>query len=142
MNIEILALCDAATDQAGKLNILGAFDRVGGALPMVLPQCSVALRIRWMRADVGEHRLSISFGDQRGIPLVPPLDSGIHVPEMPPEIDSHAVNMVLNFQRLRVDRAGSYLLTVKVDDFEIASLPLFVQDTTPKEPNPLQSTYN
>jgi len=42
MNIEIIALCDAATDQQGKLNILGAFDTVfTKSLPTVHTQCAV-----------------------------------------------------------------------------------------------------
>jgi hypothetical protein len=34
MIVEIAALCDAATDQGGRLNILGAFDRIIAPLPL------------------------------------------------------------------------------------------------------------
>ena len=44
MNIEVFSLCDAATNDRGKLNILGAFDTIGLVkLPGVHLQCSVAL---------------------------------------------------------------------------------------------------
>jgi len=138
MRVEIAALCDAATDQAGKLNLLGAFDRMGGQLPLVIQQCAAAFRIRWDRLDAGEHVLVLSLRDTRGIPLVPPLESKIQVPEMPPHIESHAINLVLNLQRLRVDREGKYLMILTIDGVEFAMLPLWVDDLTPREPNPLQ----
>jgi len=136
MQLEVFALCDAATDQMGKLNILGAFDRVGGELPMVLPQCAVVLRIRWDRVDAGNHTLLLQFQDLRGIPLVPPLESQIGVPSMPAQLDSHAVNLVLNMQRLHVEREGKYVVMLRIDNIEIARIPLYVEDATPKEPNP------
>lgn len=137
MNVEMLALCDAATDHGGRLNMLGAFDRVGGALPVVLPQCAVVIRMRWTREDVGEHRVGIQLADERGKSLIPPLDSTVHVPPMPTEMESHAINMILNLQRLRIELAGVYKLILNIDNSTLASVPLFVQDTTPKEPNPL-----
>jgi hypothetical protein len=137
MRVEIAAICDAATDQGGKLNILGAFDRIGGELPMVMPQCATAFRIRWDREDAGEHSLSLLFEDLRGAPLLPPLESKIGVPSMPPELDSHAINLVLNLQRLRVEHEGKYQMILRVDGKEVAVLPLWVQDLTPHEPNPL-----
>ena len=138
MIVEIAALCDAATDQGGKLNILGAFDRIGGPLPIVLQQCAVALRIRWDRDDVGEHSMQLLFEDLRGIPLLPPLESKIGVPGFPDELESHAMNMVLNLQRIRVDREGVYRMVLRIDGEELTRLPLFVQDATPHEPNPLK----
>jgi hypothetical protein len=49
MHVEIFALCDAATvDGAGKLNILGSFDRLSAASePIVHMQCALALKLRF-----------------------------------------------------------------------------------------------
>ena len=138
MLIEIAALCDAATDQGGKLNLLGAFDRIGGPLPMVFPQCAAVFRIRWLRQDSGEHVMTLLFQDLRGIPLVPPLESKITVPPMPSEIDSHAINLMLNLQRLRIEHEGQYQLIFRVDGVDQTVLPLWVKDTTPHEPNPVK----
>jgi len=42
MNIQVAVLCDAATDDNGKLNLLGAFDTIyTQQLPAVHPQCSI-----------------------------------------------------------------------------------------------------
>jgi len=44
MDVEIFALCDAATDSGGKLNILGAFDRVSTRqFPAVHPPCALGI---------------------------------------------------------------------------------------------------
>jgi hypothetical protein len=43
MNIQVAVLCDAATDDNGKLNLLGAFDTIyARELPAIHPQCAVA----------------------------------------------------------------------------------------------------
>jgi hypothetical protein len=48
MNIEVYSLCDAATNDTGKLNLLGSFDTIRAKdMPVVHPQCSVALRVRF-----------------------------------------------------------------------------------------------
>jgi len=58
MNIELFVLCDAATDQQGKLNILGAFDSLWAQkVPVSHPQCAVALRIRFSKIEEGEHNI-------------------------------------------------------------------------------------
>ena len=63
MNIEIAAICDAATanDAGGRLNILGAFDRIFAKFPLVIPQCSAAFRLRYQRSEAGTHQLSLSI---------------------------------------------------------------------------------
>lgn len=138
MIIEVAALCDAATDQGGKLNLLGTFDRVRSPLPTVLPQCAAAFRIRFSRSESGDHTLSLHLEDLRGIPLIPPLETQLSFPAVNPEFDSQAVNLVLNMQRLRVDRPGKYLLRLRVDQIEAITLPFWVEDATPHEPNPLE----
>jgi hypothetical protein len=58
VNVEVFALCDAATDSGGKLNVLGAFDSLQvGAYPTVYPHCAVAVRIRFRRIEQGKPSL-------------------------------------------------------------------------------------
>ena len=68
MNIELAAICDAATanDAGGRLNILGAFDRIFAKFPLVIPQCSAAFRLRYQRSEAGAHQLSLSIEDVVG----------------------------------------------------------------------------
>lgn len=138
MKVEIFALCDAATDQGGRLNILGAFDMVGAPLPMALPQCSIALRLRYSIHEHGNHMLGLIFENNDGIPLVPKLESHIDIPVPPSDRTSNAMNLVLNMQRLKLEHEGEYHIRLRMDDEELAQIPFWVRDMTPKEPNPLK----
>ena len=75
MNIQVAVLCDAATDDNGKLNLLGAFDTIyAPQLPAVHPQCSVALRVTFMSGDVGERKLKLNFVNADGRAIMPPIE--------------------------------------------------------------------
>ena len=56
MKVEIFTLCDAATvDAAGKLNVLGSFDRLNAATaPVVHPQCALAIEDVFRRAGFAD----------------------------------------------------------------------------------------
>lgn len=137
MIIEVAALCDAATDQNGKLNLLGTFDRLHASVPFVLPQCAAAFRIRYSRSEAGEHSLALELEDLNGNSLVPPIDSRVFFPPVHPSFDSQTVNLVLNMQRLRIEVPGKYILRLRINQIEAMSLPLWMEDETPREPNPL-----
>lgn len=137
MIIEIAALCDAATDQAGRLNILGAFDRFAGPLPLIYPQCSAVFRIRYQRSEATSHSFKLTISNLKEQNLIPPLESEIPFPPLGNQVESGVINMILNMQRLHIQEEGKYLLRLRIDQIEVALLPIFVKDTTPHEPNPL-----
>ena len=128
MNIEIAAICDAATanDVGGRLNILGAFDRIFAKSPLVIPQCSAAFRLRYQRSEAGTHQLSLSIEDVVGHPIVPPMQSEIELLPVVQGFDTAAVNMVLNMQRLQFKRPDKYIVRLVVDNEELATLPLYI----------------
>ena len=128
MNTEIAAICDAATanDVGGRLNILGAFDRIFAKFPLVIPQCSAAFRLRYQRSEAGTHQLSLSIEDVVGHPIVPPMQSEIELLPVVQGFDTAAVNMVLNMQRLQFKRPDKYIVRLVVDNEELATLPLYI----------------
>ena len=128
MNIEIAAICDAATanDIGGRMNILGAFDRIFSKFPLVIPQCSAAFRLRYQRSEAGTHQLSLSIEDVVGHPIVPPMQSEIELQPVAPGFDTAAVNMILNMQRLQFTRPDKYIVRFVADNEELAALPLYV----------------
>jgi len=128
MNIEIAAICDAATanDAGGRLNILGAFDRIFAKFPLVIPQCSAAFRLRYQRSEAGTHQLSLSIEDVVGHAIVPPMQSEIDLMPVVQGFDTAAVNMVLNMQRLQFKRPDKYIVRLVVDNEELAALPLYI----------------
>ena len=126
MDVEIFALCDAATDSAGKLNILGAFDKIGAQkLPLVYPRCSVALRVRFDRIEQGLHRIRINVVDADGQPIMAAFDNEINV-SFPGEVQSLCANIVLQINGLKFEKHGEYAIDMAIDGRHEKSLPVYV----------------
>lgn len=127
MNIEIAALCDAATANgaSGRLNILGAFDRIFAKFPYIIPQCSAAFRIRYLRKEADEHDVSLTFEDVCGKPIIPPMNTKIPLEPVASGLDTAAVNIVLNLQHLQIKRPDKYIIRLTIDNEELISLPLY-----------------
>jgi hypothetical protein len=129
MNIQVAVLCDAATSDNEKLNLLGAFDTIyAPQLPAVHPQCAVALRITFLSGDEGKHTLQLNFMDADGrsiMPNFPPIPIEVALPE-----DIHFVtrNFIVNIQQLKFAEAGLYSVDVRMDGQSQASIPLSVKN--------------
>jgi hypothetical protein len=129
MDVEAFLLCDAATDQQGKLNVLGAFDSIFAKnAPIVHPACAVAARIRFSKVEQGEHAVRICVVDQDGKEVVPKVDGKVSV-GVAPDAGSAVVNLVLNFQRLKLPDYGEYSIDLVIDGEQKASLPFFVRSS-------------
>ena len=132
MDIEVFVICDAATDSAGKLNVLGAFDSLlARSVPVVHPQCTVALRMRFARIEEGDHKIKISLVDADGRPVVPDLDAGMHIRFHGAE-SSLAANMVMNLQRVQFKTAGEYSINLAVDGRFERAIPFAVRLIQPE----------
>ena len=131
MNIQVAVLCDAATDDNGKLNLLGAFDTIyTQQLPAIHPQCSIALRLTFSAGDEGKHALLVNFVDADGQPIAkfPPIPVEVVLPD-----DMHfgTRNFIVNIQQLKFDKPGLYSIDVLLDDRPQASIPLLVRHNPP-----------
>ena len=129
MNIQVAVLCDAATEDNGKLNLLGSFDTIyAPQLPAVHPQCAVALRITFFAGDEGKHSLQLNFMDADGRPIM------ANFPAVPVEVvlpeDIHFVtrNFIVNIQQLKFAEVGLYSVDVRIDGQSQASIPLSVKN--------------
>ena len=128
MQIEIFALCDAATADLGKLSMLGAFDTIWvPKIPAVHSQCTIALRMRFERIERGEHKVVVHFVDADGKNVIPPAQGAITI-NFPEDQSSGSANLILNMQGLKLDRLGEYSIDLAVDGQQKASLPLFVKE--------------
>ena len=132
MNIQVAVLCDAATDDNGKLNLLGAFDTIQTPqLPAVHPQCSIALRVTFFAGDEGKHSLRFNFVDADGHSIMPDF------PAMPVELllpdDMHfgTRNFIVNIQHLKFADPGLYSIDLSLDGQPQASIPLLVKHNPP-----------
>ena len=135
MNIQVAVLCDAATNDHEKLNLLGAFDTIYAPnLPAIHPQCSIALRITFFTGEEGKHSLVFNFVDADGrsiMPNFPPLPIEVALPE---EVHFCTRNFVVNLQQLKFDNPGLYSIDIRIDDQSRASIPLLVKHTPPASP--------
>lgn len=133
MNIQVAVLCDAATDDNGKLNLLGAFDTIyTQQLPAVHPQCSIALRVTFGHEDEGDHNLRLNFVDADGRSIMPPIPIPVKVALTG---DSHfgTRNFIVNIQQLKFDNPGLYSMDVALDEQSQASIPMLIKYTPPAE---------
>ena len=134
MNIQVAVLCDAATDDNGKLNLLGAFDTIyTQQLPAIHPQCSIALRVTFFSGDEGKHNLRLNFVDADGASIMrdfPPIPVEVSLPE-----DMHfgTRNFIVNIQQLRFEKPGLYSIDVSLDHQPQASIPLLVRYNPPAD---------
>jgi hypothetical protein len=137
MNVQVAVLCDAATDDNGKLNLLGAFDTIyTQQLPAIHPQCSIALRVTFFSEDEGKHQLHFNFVDADGGSIMrdfPPIPVDVSLPE-----DMHfgTRNFIVNIQQLRFETPGLYSIDISLDDQPQSSIPLLVRYTPPPGPPP------
>ncbi len=123
MQVEIFTLCDAATLQEGKLNILGTFDTIWVAeIPAVYPQCAVAMRLRFTRIEAGRHQIAVHVVDVDGQAIIPPLGGEIEI-AMEPDDSFSTVSLVLNIQRLPIKKCDECAVQLAVDKIEAFSLP-------------------
>lgn len=137
MKIEIFALCDAATEGGGKLNLLGAFDVIATReLPLIQPSCAVAIRIRFKRIESGSHRVKLDMVDEDGRPVVPAFETSV---DIHPEdgVESAVANLLLNFQQLRFEKFGRYSIDLAVDGRQEGSLPIYIRQVSSPAQQPL-----
>jgi hypothetical protein len=132
MNIQVAVLCDAATDENGKLNILGAFDTIHTPqLPAVHPQCSIALRVTFYAEDEGKHNVRVNFVDADGRSIMPDFPLIPVEVSMPDDLHFGTRNFIVNIQQLKFQSPGLYSIDISLDDKPQTNIPLMVKYNPP-----------
>ena len=127
MNVQVAILCDAATDDNGKLNLLGAFDTIyAQQLPAVHPQCAVALRVTFAEGDEGQRKLALNFINADGRPVMPAMEIPVAI-ALPEDVYFVTRNFIINIQQLKFVEAGLFSVDVLLDGQSLASIPLQVK---------------
>ena len=134
MNIQVAVLCDAATDDNGKLNLLGAFDTIyTPQLPATHQHCSIALRVTFLSGDEGKHTLGLNFveADGRAIMKLPQIPVDVALPD-----DMHfgTRNFIINLVGVKFENPGLYSIELTLDGQPQASIPLLVRYNPPAAP--------
>jgi hypothetical protein len=127
MDIQIATLCDFAVDYNGKMVISGTFDALAAkAVPVVHPQCALAMRICLLPEDTGDHKMTINIIDEDGKSIDAknmPIRADMPV-KVPDDVPFLTRNLVLNFQGLKFPNAGIYSVDITVDGELVMRLPL------------------
>ena len=135
MQIQVAVICDAATESYGKLNLLGAFDKIyAQALPLTHPQCAVALRMTFNQVEEGAHKLRLNLVDEDGKLVMPSIDLAVEV-KMPEDNHFVTCNFIIGFQQLKFDKPGHYSIDIALDGRQEAAIPLFVKYAPLKQPD-------
>jgi len=127
MTVEIFTLCDAATtDAAGKLNLLGSFDRLNATqAPVMHAQCALAIKLRFKRVEEGAKAIRIDFVDEDGKSVMPTLNANAQVKFGPNDLTATA-SLVLLIHQLKLPKFGEYSIDLAVDGHDAGSIPLTV----------------
>ena len=133
MDIQIAILCDAATDNNGKLNILGTFDTIcTSQLPAVHPQCSIALRMTFGKAEEGQHKVKMNFVDEDGHLVMPSIDIPVDV-VVPDDSIFVSRNFIVNIQHMKFEKPGLYSIDIAMDGRQAGNIPLLVKHLSAKQ---------
>jgi hypothetical protein len=129
VNVDILTFCQSATMNDPFLSIEGAFAViVVDGFPLQTPPWTIALRLTFGDADVGEHDVKVNVIDPDGNVLAGVKWSMIVAERSMPQ------NGVLAFQEgIVFTRAGDHAIDVRADGRELARSILSVRKRgTPK----------
>jgi hypothetical protein len=131
MNVQVAVLCDAATDDNGKLNLLGTFDTIcTQQLPAAHPQCAIALRVTFGQEDEGAHKLRMNFVNADGGAIMPAIEMPVAV-TLPEESLFLTRNFIINIQHIKFEQPGLYSIDITLDDQPKGNIPLLVKQIAP-----------
>src|SRR5262245_43853499 len=137
MQIQVAVLCDAATNDNEKLNLLGAFDTIfARELPATHPQCAVALRVTFLSGDEGKRELKLNFVDADGRSIMPDFPAIPVDVALPEDMHFGTRNFIFNFQQLNFAQPGLYSVDISLDGQPHASIPLLVKHLPPGPDQP------
>jgi hypothetical protein len=136
MKTELFCLCDfASAEPTGKMNVVGIFDAIYAMeAPAAHGLCSIAIKIRFGKAEEGLKKLRISFVDSDGNPVLPSMEMQIHVLVQAPA-QSATVQVVSLIPQIRFSKFGEYSIDLAIDGRQEASIPLFVHQISPQQPH-------
>jgi hypothetical protein len=129
MDIQIATLCKSATEFPNQeLVIVGTIDTIAAPkMPVVIPQCSIAMRICITPDDSGKHQFGVNIIDADGISLDENMPIIADMPiDLPETIPFLTRNLILNLQGLKFPAVGIYSIDMTLDGELIQRVPLRV----------------
>jgi hypothetical protein len=133
MIIEIFTLADYAADgPPGKLTIVGTFDTYFcQQVPLIIPNCSVALRIRFANSEAGNHDIKIKFRGPKPLDI-PDFDGKLQV-FANPNADYSTSNLVINLSNAKISSFGKHTIELWVNGEFESGLSLHIVKVDPAQ---------
>jgi hypothetical protein len=125
MQVEIFTLCDAATQDHGKLNLLGTFDTLTyPEYPHEVGGFAIVARVRFSAEDGGDHEMDVRWFDADGEEVDRTEPCRINL-----ELDDRRdlAQHVWVVHGKTVYEPTEYLLQLAVDECPVASIPLILR---------------
>jgi hypothetical protein len=126
LRLEIFALCDGATEHAGRLSLLDTYDVIHSThFPCVLPRMTAALRVRFWPQECRVHTFRLVLTKPDGEPAGLPMEV---MATLQPACEerSGAYNLIAHFQNVQIDGAGEHTLDFYLDGKIEGRLPICV----------------
>jgi hypothetical protein len=138
MMLSLALVCDhALIDQAGKLSVLGIFERIWvERFPAVHPRLHLVLRLKGRRTEIGDHPVTIVLHDP-GSREILRGDGMVQIGEPPAGVTEVEAAAILVFD-VPLETAGAYHFNITVDRELMASLPITVSQMPAPQTSPLQ----
>jgi hypothetical protein len=129
MQLEILTLCREARYNGQVLDVAGAFDIfVTPRMPLIVPVCWLAGRVRFERIEEGAHQLKLMIIDADGRQVVPEIAEDVAV-QFARDLPTVCKAFARQFNQLVLPEFGEYAIKVAVDRISLASVPIYVLPT-------------
>jgi hypothetical protein len=129
MHVQYVALCEQIiVGQDGRPSLIGIFnDLQVGAIPFTLPRLALAARILFTADEAArKHSVELVMTDPSGTEIGRP-GGEIDLPQMPPGLETIAVDLPLPFDFFQLAAAGRYTFLLHVDGAPTAAVQLTVR---------------
>jgi hypothetical protein len=136
VNIVLALVCDhALVDQAGKVSVIGIFERIWvERFPALHPRLHLVLRLKGRRTEIGDHPVGIALHDPEGREVLRG-DGMVQIGEPPAGVTEVEASAVLAFD-VPLERPGIYGFDITVDGEHQARVPITVTQMTAAAPTP------
>jgi hypothetical protein len=126
MKVEIFTLCDQASNQGDKLNIIGAFDSVSvKTVPAKHPHLFIVARVRFERSEQGTHKVTAMVIDEDGKIIGNFIGDDIPI-GLPPNSDALRANFLVRINGFVLPKFGEFRVDLVIDGLQAAQIPLYV----------------
>jgi hypothetical protein len=126
MQAEILAICEAATVNSGKLNILGTFDILAfSKFPVTYDSFSIATTVRFGPDEAGPHVMRVNWIDSDGEVAFCSTEASFEIQFLAGQDIKH---FIWHVREKEFFGPSEFLLQLVVDDTPVSSVPLTVKE--------------